>query len=75
MVGRPVRIWINILLGAGPCSSEKKNDKNGAIWCILSVPKYIIMNLKSTILTITRGPLVAHMRVTVYKGIGKKVQL
>ena len=23
-----------------------KNDKNGAIWCILSVPKYVIMNLK-----------------------------
>ena len=49
--------------------------KNGAIWCILSVSKYVIMNLKSTILRITRGPLVAHMRVTVYKGTGKKVQL
>ena len=25
-----------------------KNHKNGAIWCILSVPKYVIMNLKIT---------------------------
>ena len=24
----------------------EKNDKNGAIWCILSVPKYVIINLK-----------------------------
>ena len=22
------------------------SDKNGAIWCILSVPKYVIMNIK-----------------------------
>ena len=22
-----------------------KNDKNGAIWCIVSVPKYVIINL------------------------------
>ena len=31
--------------GLGACSPEK-NDKNGAIWCILSVPKNVIMNLK-----------------------------
>ena len=54
---------------------REKNNINGAIWCILSVPKYVFMNLKSTIIRITRGPLVAHMRVTAYKGIGKKVQL
>ena len=24
----------------------KINDKNGAMWCILSVPKYVIINLK-----------------------------
>ena len=24
----------------------EKNDKNGAIWCILSVPKYVIINIK-----------------------------
>ena len=23
----------------------EKNDKNGAIWCILNVPKYVIINL------------------------------
>ena len=28
----------------------QKIDTNGAIWCILSVSKYVIMNLKSTIL-------------------------
>ena len=30
----------------------EKNDKNGAIWCNLGVPKYVITNLKSTILRI-----------------------
>ena len=30
---------------AGTCSPGK-NDKNGASWSILSVPKYVIMNLK-----------------------------
>ena len=25
---------------------SRKSDKNGAIWCILSVPKYDIINLK-----------------------------
>ena len=29
-----------------------KNDKNCAIWCILGVPKYVIMDQKSTILRI-----------------------
>ena len=57
VVGRPVRIWINTLWVQGHVPPEKK-DKNGAIWCILSVPKYVIMSLKSTILRITRGPLV-----------------
>ena len=31
--------------GSGACSPKKK-DKNGAIWCIQSVPKYVIINLK-----------------------------
>ena len=26
--------------------SRVKNEKNGTIWCILSVPKYAIINLK-----------------------------
>ena len=30
----------------------KKKDKNNAIWCMLSVPKYVIINLKSTIFRI-----------------------
>ena len=30
----------------------KKVDKNGAIWCILSVPKYVIINLKTMIFRI-----------------------
>ena len=34
--------------GPGACSPEK-NDKNGAIWCILSVPKLVIINLKINI--------------------------
>ena len=30
--------------GPGACSPEN-NDKNGAIWCSLGVPKYVITNL------------------------------
>ena len=30
-----------------------KNDKNGAIWCIMSVPKHVTINLKSTFFKIT----------------------
>ena len=32
--------------GPRACSHRKKNDKNGASSCILSVPKYVIINLK-----------------------------
>ena len=28
---------------------QKKNDKNGTIWCILSVPKLVMFNLKINI--------------------------
>ena len=34
--------------GMSPLAPEK-NDKNGAILCIFSAPKYVIINLKSTI--------------------------
>ena len=30
----------------------KKFDKNGAVWCILSVPKLVIINLKINIFLI-----------------------
>ena len=30
------------MLGASGACSPEKNDKNGATWCILSVPKYVI---------------------------------
>ena len=36
---------------------QKKIDKNGAIWCILIVPKYVIINLKINIFrTINQQP-------------------
>ena len=31
--------------GGGGMFPPQKNDLNGAIWCILSVPKYVIINL------------------------------
>ena len=43
-VGRPVTLWIDTLAkgGVGGVSGHKKVKKNGAIWCILSVPKCVI---------------------------------
>ena len=35
---------------------KKKNDKNSAIWCILSVPKLVIINLKINIFFINQQP-------------------
>ena len=39
-------MWIHLVLGeSGPCCPDFFY-KNGAIWCILSVPKYVIINQK-----------------------------
>ena len=38
--------------GIGGMLPRKKNDKNGAIWCNLGFPKYVIINLKITILRV-----------------------
>ena len=34
----------------------KNFDKNSAIWCILSVPKLVIINLKINVLSINQQP-------------------
>ena len=35
-----------VLGGSGACSPRKFLIKNGVIWCIMSVPKLVIVNLK-----------------------------
>ena len=43
-----MRIVSHVMMLIHTCAREvpEKNDKNGAIWCILSVPKCVIINLK-----------------------------
>ena len=40
------------MLGGRGHATPENFDKNGAIWCMLNVSKYVIMNLKRTILRI-----------------------
>ena len=42
----PVTMWIYTHAGGLEGNLPWKNNKNGAIWCILSVPKYDIIHLK-----------------------------
>ena len=36
-----------MLGGSGGMVNRNKNDKNGAIWCNLGVPKYVIIKIKN----------------------------
>ena len=42
-------VIITCVRGSGGMLPRKFFDKNGAIWCILSVPKVVIINLKINI--------------------------
>ena len=41
-----------MLGGSGGMVNRNKNDKNGAIWCNLGVPKYVIIKIKITTLSV-----------------------
>ena len=41
-----VQCGLTLVLGGSGGMLRQKNDKNGAIWCILSFPKYVIIYLK-----------------------------
>ena len=39
-------MWIHCSACGGGGGGPEKNDKNGAVWCILCVQKHVIINLK-----------------------------
>ena len=46
-VGRPVTMWIHShARGTRGHAPPERFDINGEIWCILGIPKYVIINLK-----------------------------
>ena len=51
------------MLEPGGMILRKKVDKNGAIWCILSVPKYVIINQKIQMRTFVQNKYIQILQV------------